>query len=153
MDEDSDGYGNGVVNNLPCCSSFIPNYMNQGYVYFDGFVDCNDQDSTVHPFALEIFGNDVDEDCDGNLVGIVETKDQGELFELFQPSPSVLLISKKDEIAWQEIKLYDIHGRLCYWNGSDQGSLQLNISDWATGLYHVVIKYNGGFAVLKWING
>jgi hypothetical protein len=153
MDEDSDGYGNGVVNNLPCCSSFIPNYMNQGYVYFDGFVDCNDQDSTVHPFALEIFGNDVDEDCDGNLVGIVETKDQGELFELFQPTPSVLLISKKDEIAWQEIKLYDIHGRLCYRNGSDQGSLQLNISDWATGLYHVVIKYNGGFAVLKWING
>jgi len=152
MDEDSDGYGNGIVNNLPCCPSYAQSYIDQGYVYFNGYVDCNDQDSTIHPFALEILGNDVDEDCDGSLVGIAENKDQHELFQLFQPSPSVLMISMKDEIEWQEIRLYDIHGRLCYFNGVSQGSLQLDISDWTSGLYHVVMKYNGGYAVLKWIN-
>jgi len=31
----------------------------------ESIVDCDDKNSSVHPLATEISGNDVDEDCDG----------------------------------------------------------------------------------------
>lgn len=56
QDADNDGYGNHAV--LVAAES-KPN----GYVAIGN--DCDDTDVTVHPSSTEIFGNGIDEDCDG----------------------------------------------------------------------------------------
>jgi hypothetical protein len=61
-DMDNDGFG-GLDSMQSCQSVMLGWSLNHG--------DCDDQDSTIHPLALEILDNDVDENCDGNIeVGI-----------------------------------------------------------------------------------
>lgn len=55
QDLDYDGYGNAAVSITNCNPIF-------GYVASDN--DCNDNDSSIHPFALEACNNR-DDDCDG----------------------------------------------------------------------------------------
>lgn len=64
-DQDGDGYGNPDMSIYLCESQtgFIP----------DG-TDCDDLNPDVHPNAVDIAGNDVDENCDGlDGVGIAES--------------------------------------------------------------------------------
>lgn len=56
QDADGDGYGNAGVSLLRCVQP-------EGYVPDAG--DCNDQDSTIHPGAIEIDDDGIDQDCDG----------------------------------------------------------------------------------------
>jgi PKD repeat protein len=59
---DSDGDGYGVLENaLFACS------QPQGYVGQAG--DCNDLNALVNPAAIEICGNGIDDNCDGNATG------------------------------------------------------------------------------------
>lgn len=53
-DADLDGYGNP---NIFSC------YVLAGYVLNN--TDCNDIDAAIHPNALEIYGNEIDDDCNG----------------------------------------------------------------------------------------
>ncbi len=51
QDDDGDGYGTPVL--VPC-----------GNVTIGG--DCDDTDPLIHPLAIEVCGNGIDENCDGN---------------------------------------------------------------------------------------
>ncbi|WP_424961138.1 MopE-related protein [Ekhidna sp.] len=57
-DADGDGFGNAE-------SAEIASEQPTGYV--DNDEDCDDDDELVNPDAVEIKGNDVDENCDGNM--------------------------------------------------------------------------------------
>ncbi len=61
-DSDGDGYGNAE-------SIEIAAEQPTGYVSNDE--DCNDNNELVNPDAVEIKGNDVDENCDGNVESAV----------------------------------------------------------------------------------
>ncbi len=58
QDIDGDGYGNPGVSQESCSPV-------QGYVTNNG--DCDDSDFDINPGTTEICGNEIDEDCDGNV--------------------------------------------------------------------------------------
>jgi hypothetical protein len=60
QDNDKDGYGNPSVT-LSSCTAAAPD----GYVVNN--TDCNDNDATVNPAAVEICGNNSDDNCDGQV--------------------------------------------------------------------------------------
>jgi len=64
-DLDGDGFGNAASGTIEACSS------SQGYV--SNNTDCNDSNPTVHPGAMEICGNNIDDDCDGQVDETCET--------------------------------------------------------------------------------
>ncbi len=59
-DADGDGYGNPAVTQI-VCSATAP----AGYVARGG--DCNDASQPIHPDAVEICGNGIDDNCDGQI--------------------------------------------------------------------------------------
>lgn len=56
QDLDNDGYGNAAVSQTGCAAI-------TGYVTNSS--DCNDNNNTVYPGAIDIAGNGIDEDCNG----------------------------------------------------------------------------------------
>ncbi len=55
-DVDGDGFGDDSLPRSDC--NLLPGYVTQGG-------DCNDGDPSIHPDAVEVCGNAVDENCDG----------------------------------------------------------------------------------------
>lgn len=58
LDQDGDLFGDDD-NVVQACT------MPDGYTHQGG--DCDDSDSRVHPFALELVGNGIDDNCDGRI--------------------------------------------------------------------------------------
>lgn len=59
-DADHDGYSNGTF--IMACTSPGINYS---LSLINSTIDCNDSNSTIHPFALEVCGNFIDDNCNG----------------------------------------------------------------------------------------
>ena len=62
VDADGDGFTTGQTV-VVCYGLSIPN----GFAAANIGIDCNDSIASVHPGAVEIFGNGIDDNCDGNL--------------------------------------------------------------------------------------
>lgn len=84
---------------------------NDGY---SSLVDCNDQDSTIHPGAEEVFGNEIDENCDGvidQVTSLSEVTSVGR-FEVYpNPTRSTVNVSinlKRGSVL--HLELHDILG-------------------------------------------
>jgi len=80
-DADDDGYGNLNVSTIACTAP-------AGYVADS--TDCDDANPEVHPGGIEIGGNGIDEDCDGEdgkATGI--TSIYSETFISLYPNPAI----------------------------------------------------------------
>jgi hypothetical protein len=151
LDEDHDGYGNGVVNNLPCCSEYVANYFTQGYVFYDGLTDCNDQDSLIHPFAEEIPDNAIDENCDGSLMNLTEMTAWN--LEIIQnPSSQLQFFSHPIlESTAFNIAIFDAAGK-CVMRSKYADFLTQNESQFLEkGQYTIVIYNNEKKKSVSWI--
>lgn len=59
LDNDGDGYG-GLSNSVLSNDCFLTGYTLVGN-------DCNDANSNIHPNAIEIYGNGIDDNCNGTI--------------------------------------------------------------------------------------
>src|SRR5690606_2427276 len=62
VDADNDGYTNGVSQSV-CYGATMPS----GFVTALTAIDCNDAVAAIHPNAVEVPYNGVDDDCDGDI--------------------------------------------------------------------------------------
>jgi len=117
---------------------------NDGDGYIEEF-DCDDTNAAINPSAEEIFGNDIDEDCDGILSSTSDLEIVG-LTIGPNPSDGTVLIKIADGSA-MIVSIYAIDGRNIL---SKSGREQISISGLHSGAYIVkVVLDNNRMAVRK----
>ncbi|SCY99116.1 Putative metal-binding motif-containing protein, partial [Flavobacterium caeni] len=107
VDADGDGYGNDALPTQLACEQPV------GYAALSG--DCNDEVAAIHPNAVEVPFNGVDDDCDGDIdeTGTVTTT-------LLGSSCGVTLASINSLVGIQTVGGHPITGyRIRMTNGSE----------------------------------
>ncbi len=159
-DNDADSYGD--ANNAVFSCSAVVGYVNNGddcddtqILYedldMDGFgsstmaacgtesnTDCDDNNNSINPSASEIPDNDIDENCDGEITTHV-IENTAMLVQLF-PNPANQWVNITALDHSRNIKLIIINnmGQKMF-DGNLERSVQLNVGDWANGIYNVII--------------
>ena len=62
-DADTDGYNNGALQSVVCYGSTTPT----GYVAANNGTDCNDFNTEINVWHVEVLGNSSDDNCDGQI--------------------------------------------------------------------------------------
>jgi hypothetical protein len=159
-DADADGYGDannatyacapimGFVDNSEDCDDTIILFED---LDLDGFgssnmaacgteldTDCDDANSSVNPNAIEIPDNNIDENCDGEIsTNITENKAMN--LQLFPNPANQWITISGNKNAWNN-KLIIVNqlGEKMF-DGNIERSMQLNVGDWANGIYNIII--------------
>ena len=128
IDEDQDGFGAMMCSPVESCLNAVTGFVTNN-------ADCNDADPTINPDALEIEGNDIDENCNGSLTS---THDLSGLRINVYPSPvSDFLFVEYSAPATLEIKLYDLQGRL---HLTTHNSQRIDVSALPEGTYLLTLR-------------
>lgn len=136
LDADGDGFGDALMALDTCLSTPL-----SGYVDNDG--DCDDEAAEVNPDAMEIANNEVDEDCDGEvlIVGIEELGDQ--YYLNIMPNPVVDDLNIKHSLPF-EAQMHLINNLnevvMSFQLPSVEGTQIISVSDLPAGVYYVVIS-------------
>ncbi|MEY3242584.1 MAG: hypothetical protein RIR11_4023 [Bacteroidota bacterium] len=84
----------------------------------DGFSllnDCNDNNAAVHPNAVEIDNNDIDENCDGIFCTAVSTYElAGASISLYPNPVSTMFMIEVQGALDFHLRIFDINGKLVY---------------------------------------
>lgn len=91
QDRDGDGYGSDVLTRQSCTE--VPTFANKGG-------DCDEEDTTIHPDAETVCGEDLDRDCDGVRESVDQDRDGSPWCadcNDFDPSISPLVIERCNE--------------------------------------------------------
>lgn len=121
-DNDMDGYGS--TNAAPCGVT--------------SNTDCDDTNNNINPNANEIPDNNIDENCDGEIT--TEIKEINPFSMQLFPNPAAqwITIAAVHNIASNSFIIIDAKGKKMQ-EGTINGSLQINIGDWANGIYNVFL--------------
>jgi hypothetical protein len=111
----------------------------------DGFLstyDCDDDNPDINPNAIEIEGNDVDENCDGSITAVTDLSDLG---YAIGPNPNngrfEITSNHADEF---DIKIIDAQGRTVR---RQSGNSSIIVDDLTVGMYTVILYQNQQIAV------
>jgi hypothetical protein len=95
-------------------------------------VDCDDQNPDIHPLAVEIPDNGVDEDCDGIDLTTYVIEPNLDAFTVF-PNPASEFIYFSDDVPGvHQVELYDVTGQLLF---RQTGIEPMDVSIFPSGIY------------------
>jgi hypothetical protein len=120
VDFDLDGYGSNV----------------QAACGVSDTTDCDDLTSTVNPGVTEIPNNNVDENCDGDIVG-VQNLANSEIAVYPVPSSEFVHFVGLDYLQGMMLEMYDSQGRRVHTHQINGNVERIDCLQYANGLYTV----------------
>ena len=124
-DNDGDGFGN-PAQATSSCSPINGMVTNNG--------DCNDANANINPLAVEIGGNGIDENCDGQIDNsILELSATINLYP--NPTRSELNIQISNALVGNDMYIFDAVGKLVYKQQLLSTQTTLSMSEYADGNY------------------
>lgn len=144
LDSDNDQYGAGL--GLVSCQAIpLP-----GYVLVDG--DCDDANAMVYPGAIEILGNDMDENCDG-VDGYLGLTDFINVQVGLVPNPSngTFVVQFNSEVANATIQVTDMNGKVLFQQVMNGTSFEVSNLHLSTGAYLVHVTLENQQEILRLI--
>ncbi|MFM7619727.1 MAG: T9SS type A sorting domain-containing protein, partial [Bacteroidota bacterium] len=131
-DLDADGYGSGAEQ----YGCVIPDAGVSG-----NNLDCNDSIADINPSMIELVGNDIDEDCDGNVGTLILQFSESNKFEI-SPNPvmNTLTLTLKLIDRGNTYEIYHSNGKQIERGIITDSVTRIDESQWPTGVY--IIQFN-----------
>jgi hypothetical protein len=127
IDNDGDNYGNASAALLGCIQP-------AGYTADNN--DCNDTNAAINPSAIEILGNNIDDNCDGQIdVNIDELSASIGLYP--NPTRSDLNIQIDATLIGEKMYIFDVVGNLVYKQQLLSTQTTVSVSNLVNGNYIV----------------
>lgn len=135
IDLDEDSYGDPNVSIDICI-------INPPLGYVDNSLDCNDNDETINPLALDIPDNDIDEDCSG--------ADYYQATKIFPNPVRGILTIHYDYEGEILIQIFNKDGKLLANQISNltYNSVEVDLSKFSKGVYVLKMKKANGEGIL-----
>jgi|GEM_PF-6244651 len=133
-DLDADGYGYGSGAEQYGC--VIPDSGVSG-----NNLDCNDLSADINPSMIELVGNDIDEDCDGNVGTLILQFSESNKFEI-SPNPvmNTLTLTWKLSDMGNTYEIYHSNGKQIERGIITDSVTRIDVSQWPTGVYIIQIN-------------